>query len=223
MTLKELIADFRNTTRDTIQPYLWADDLVKCWLDGAESEACIRGRLIHESSDAAVCEISVQAGQAIYDLHPSVLEITYLSFDDGSEVRPIALMGAEEMDAQLGIGWRSKEGRVTAAIQTDKRLRLAMVPDADGVLRLECYRLPLRPLSSCGEYAEPELHSAHHPQLVDWALHKAYELPDSETMDLDRSALAERSFSKYFGERPDCDLKRSTRQDIPQHNTCYWV
>lgn len=224
MTLQELIQDFRATVRDTEQPYLWGDDRVQAWLDEAEQEACIRGRLLHESCHPLVCELSVKAGVAVYPLHSAVLEITHLSFEaiGESQIRPLPLCSTEDVDAQQGIEWRTKPGRVMAVIQMDKALRLAPLPETEGLLRLECYRLPLRPLSR-EPIAVPEIHAAHHRMLVDWALHKAYSVPDSDLMDLERSAQAEQAFSRYFGARPDCDLRRQTRHDVPHHNTSHWV
>lgn len=224
MTLQELIQAFRTTVRDTEQPYLWPDEHVEAWLDEAEQEACIRGRLLHESCHPLVCEIAVQAGVAVYLLHAAVTEITHLSFEalGESQIWAIPLCSTEDLDAQQGIGWRTSPGRVMAAIQMDKALRLAPVPEADGLLRLECYRLPLRPVSR-EPAAVPEIHAVHHRALLDWVLHKAYSVPDSDLMDVQRSAQAERVFSQYFGARPDCDLRRQTRHDVPHHNHVYWA
>lgn len=224
MTLQELIQEFRARVRDTEQPYLWSDDLVKSWLDEAEQEACARGRLLHESCNPLVCEISVKAGVAEYLLHAAVLEITHLSFKPvgDSSIWPVPLRSTECLDAQMGIDWRSKPGFVVAAVQTDKAIRLAPVPEVDGLLRLECYRLPMRPLSR-ESISVPEMHATHHRSLVDWALYKAYSVPDSDLMDLERSAQAERAFSQYFGARTDCDLRRQTRHDVAHHNTPHWV
>lgn len=223
MTRQELIQEFRATVRDTEQPYLWPDEQVEAWLDEAEQEACIRGRLLHESCHPLVCEIAVQAGVAVYPLHAAVTEITHLSLEAGGELgRDIPLCSMDAVDAQLNIGWRTQRGRVKAAIQMDKTIRLAPVPDTDGLLRLECYRLPLRPVSRRAE-AVPEIHAAHHRSLLDWVLYKAYGVPDSDLMDVQRSAQAERVFSQYFGARPDCDLRRQTRHDVPHNNQVYWA
>lgn len=57
----------------------------------------------------------------------------------------------------------------------------------------------------------------HHPHLVEWALHKAFSVPDAEFFDPNRAQIAEAKFIDYFGERPDSDLRRITREDVPQH------
>ena len=68
-----------------------SDEAVTGWLNEAEQEACIRGRLLHESGNAAVCQIVVTAGTAHYPLHPALYEIDYIAFKllhDGSPQTP---------------------------------------------------------------------------------------------------------------------------------------
>ena len=65
--------------------------------------------------------------------------------------------------------------------------------------------------------APVDLNKAHHPHLVEWALHKAFSVPDTEFFDPNRAQIAEAKFIDYFGERPDSDLRRITREDVPQH------
>lgn len=38
-----------------------------------------------------------------------------------------------------------------------------------------------------------------------------------------RAATAEAAFTRYFGPRPDADLRRSTRHDEVQTNKAFWV
>ena len=100
------------------------------------------------------------------------------------------------------------------AIQTDTGLRMVGVVEDGDVLELEGYRLPLKKLENDGD--KPEIHEAHHEHLIQWALHKAFSVPDSELFDPDRSALSERAFTDYFGLLPDSGMRRETRQDV-QH------
>lgn len=61
----------------------------------------------------------------------------------------------------------------------------------------------------------PEIAAIHHEYLVQWALYRAFSVPDTETFDPNRAAIAEREFTQYFGLRPDSDLRRITREDTP--------
>ena len=95
--------------------------------------------------------------------------------------------------------------------------------EAGEVLHVEAYRLPLVPMAAPADpddpaavWPSPEIHEAHHEHLIQWALHKAFSVPDSELFDPERSMLAERAFTAYFGLLPDSDMRRQTREDV-QH------
>jgi hypothetical protein len=222
MTGDDLIADFRIVSQDNADPPLWADEAVLLWLDEGQQEAAIRARLLHESSDAAVCNIAVTATTAVYALHAALYEIDHIAFlAAGATTRtPLKLVSREELD-RIRPDWRDKTGIPEFAIQTDKQLRLTPTPDAAGSVLLEGYRLPLVALDDGSK--TPEINAAHHRHLVHWALHRAYGIQDADTFDKDRSDKAEKQFTDYFGPRPDADLRRSTRTDEVQHNQAFWV
>lgn len=62
----------------------------------------------------------------------------------------------------------------------------------------------------------PEINKAHHRHLVNWVLHRAFSVPDEEFVDPEKSVRALDNFEQYFGLRPDSDLRRMTRHDVPQ-------
>ncbi|MDN5539966.1 MAG: hypothetical protein L0H08_23745, partial [Comamonas sp.] len=78
MNLEDLIASFREDSSDEVEPYLWGDDTVTRWLNEAQDEAAVRGRLLLDDSTPAVTTIAVSAGQASYQLHAKVYEIAHL-------------------------------------------------------------------------------------------------------------------------------------------------
>lgn len=222
MNLESLIKQFRIDADDAVAPYLASDEAVTGWLNEAEQEACIRGRLLHESGNAAVCQIAIIAGTAHYPLHPALYEIDYIAFKPAGDTRhrPIKLLSREELD-RIEPGWRERTGRPEYATQGDTSIRMACMPDAPGTLLLEGYRLPLAALADDGD--EPEINAAHHAQLVHWALHRAFSVPDSEQIDKDRAMLAELAFARYFGLRPDSNLRRATRHDEPPRTVAHWI
>ncbi len=221
MTLAELIARFRSEANDQAVPPFCTDEEVTAWLNDAVNEACIRARLIHESSKTSITQIAVTAGQAAYNLHPSLYEIDHIAFKRTGETSrlPITLVSVEDLDAIM-LDWRDLEDTPTHAVQTDRGLRLVPKPTAAGTILLEGYRLPLEPMEAPDD--APEIHQEHHRHLVDWALHKGFSKPDSEFFDKDRSATAEAAFTRYFGQRPDADLRRKTREDVPHHVQAFW-
>lgn len=216
MTLSELIIRFRTEANDKAAPYFWTDDEVTAWLNDAVAEAAIRGRLIHESADPDICRISVVEGESRYDLHPSLYELTHIALDG----KPLSLVSAEALDNSVR-GWRAEQGDPCYAVQEDKGLRLVPTPTSDGTLALEGYRLPTEAMEEEGD--EPEIHGAHHRYLVLWALHKAFSIPDTEVFDPARAGNAEAEFTRHFGIRPDSDLRRITREDVPHAVEAFWV
>lgn len=230
MTLDELINDFRVMTGDlrraiggnAEETYLFKTPDVTRWLVEAEQEACIRGRLLHESSNESVCQVSISAGVSAYGLHPALYEIDHLGLlEAGSTERcPVKLVSREWLDDNLP-GWRDRTDTPRFAIQSDTSIRLVPTPRLAAVLKLEGYRLPLRGLTA-DKSSKPEINQAHHRHLVNWALYRAFSMPEVETLDLGRADVALAAFTAYFGDRPDSDLRRITRQDVEHHNKA-WV
>lgn len=224
MILSELIRKFRVAAFDMEQPYLFADEDITDWLNDAVKEAAIRGRLIHDSTTTGVCTISTQPNVSVYALHDSLYEIDsihWLSADDPYNANPLCLTSQEEM-GDIWHDWRTREPNSPKyAIQRDTNIRIVPAPNVAGVIALEGYRIPLAPMVL--DTDRPEINIIHHEYLIQWALHKGFGIPDSEVFDMNRSALAEQEFTDYFGQRPDSDLRRITREDVPHVVKPFWV
>ena len=221
MNLEQLIAQFRIDADDLVQPYLWPDDWVAPWLTEAVSEAAVRGRLIYEAANAAVCQIAVAASAATHELHKSLFELVHLRFQaTGAATSSVLSIKAREELDRIRPGWRDETGTPRYAVQDDTRITLVPRPEVAGTLHIEGYRVPLKALEN--DTDKPELHEAHHRHLVHWALHRAFTKPDSETIDPQRAATAEAAFTRYFGPSPDADLRRSTRHDEVQTNKAFF-
>ena len=224
MILSELIRKFRVAAFDMEQPYLFSDEDITDWLNDAVKEAAIRGRLIHDSTTTGVCTISTQPNVSVYALHESLYEIDsihWLSADDPYNTNSLSLISQEEM-GDIWSDWRTRDHSTPKyAIQYDTGIRLVPAPREAGVIALEGYRTPIAPMVL--ETDRPEINIIHHEYLIQWALHKGFSVPDAETFDLNRAALAEQEFTEYFGERPDSDLRRITRHDTPHTVKPFWV
>lgn len=216
MTLEELIRRFRVLAMDKAQPYLFADEDVIDWLNDAQRQACIRGRLLREDANPAVCEIALTPGQRTYPLHKSVYEIINARIVPVSgRSRTVFLASREWMDGNMP-DWRDEQGQAEFAIQDDTSIRVVGVITTGDKLVIECYRTPLKVLAN--DVDKPEIHEAHHEHLIQWALHKAFSVVDADTFDPQRSDRSEAAFTNYFGRMPDSDLRRMTREDVPHHN-----
>lgn len=221
MNLEQLIAQFRVDAGDTVATYLFEDEWVAGWMTEATAEAAIRGRLLMEASNPAVCQIAVTAGVAVYPLHTSLFELVHLRFVPTGSTRsePVTLVTREELE-RIRPRWRDDADRLEFAIQDDTRVQLVAPPTANGILHIEGYRVPLKALANDND--KPEISAAHHHHLVHWALHRAFSRPDAEAFDAGRAAKAEAEFTRYFGMRPDSDLRRSTRSDEAHTNKAFW-
>ncbi len=226
MTLSDLIAEFRSLAFDEVEPYLFSDEKIIRWLNEAVSEACVRGRLLHECDDVEICQIPIKKGKSKYPTHPKLYEITHASLSlpsiNHGRRSAVCLISFEEASRADG-DWRYDEPyhyKPLHLIQHDTYVRLSYTPTDDGILYLEGYRLPNEMVN---DDDMPELHLAHHTHLIDWVLHKAFSVPDSEVFDVNKSQMAEQRFTQYFGIRPDSDLRRITRHDVPHTVKSFWI
>lgn len=220
MNLAELIRRFRVLAGDTIpNPYMVSDPDIIMWLNDAQREASIRGRLIRDHLTAGVARFDYEVGKQVYYLHPAVFEIIALRrYRPADRSHPIYLRSPEWMDRNA-CHWREDPIRYrhdNFAVQDDKTLQLVTEYEAGDYITIDCYRTPLVLMKGMGD--EPEIAEIHHEYLVQWALHRAFSVPDADLFDPNRSKNAEREFTKYFGIRPDSDARRSTRSDEIQHN-----
>mgnify|MGYP003402147272 FL=1 len=215
MTLAELISRYRILANDKAAPFFVSDDEARDFLNEAENQACIRGRMIHAADDAEVCDLVVSAGRALYEFHPSLIEIDNCCFRENGAARrgpPIEFHSQEWLDDCVQ-DWRDKSGAPRYAILNDTSIRLVPRPAVGGLLIFEGYRAPKRPMSKTTD--SPEIARHHHEHLVQWALFRAFSIPDSEFIDPTRAAAAESAFAAYFGPLVDVDLRRLTREDFP--------
>ena len=210
----------RLLAQDTATPYLWQDEDIDDWLNEAQQEAAIRARLLRATpqSHPALCEFSLTAGESAVTVPDALYEISHQEWAAGSERRPLKLVSREWMDTTLP-GWRAMPAADPDYLVQDRQaLEVVPPPIADGAVLIEGYRLP-EPMGADDE--EPGIPLAHHIHLVQWALHVGYSLPDAETFNPGKSQAAEAEFTRYFGARPDADLRADTRND-ETHRIVSW-
>lgn len=219
MTLAELIASFRQDAGDKAEPYLWADHLVKGWLNEAQQEAAVRRRLLYGSAPAI--NVTTAAGRTypftgLFEVTHATLQVSDLSAP-ASELGIVSRDGMDRIDA----GWRTRPGVPARLIVEDTQVVLGGAVERDYTLTLEGYRLPAAVLSADAD--TPEIAPVHHRFLVHWALHRAYSNQDADTFDAARAAREEAAFTAYFGSRPDADLRKDARADMDHHTEAFWL
>ena len=218
MTLGELITVTRIHLRDTMLPYQVDDALLILFLNEAQQEAAIRGRLLRATPKTApmLCKQHIASGLSTLTLNDSIYEISHQEWEQGSERWCMELTSREWMDNKVP-RWRSlAPGNPRYLIQDGQELQIAPPPAVDGMVLLEGYRLPV-PMEDVNN-DEPDIPQVHHLKLIQWALHRSMSSPGSELYDEQKAAIAESEFTRYFGLAPDSDMRRATRQDVPHHN-----
>lgn len=211
MNLGELEADFREQSGDGVEPFHWSPESVAKWFNEAEFEASIRALLIFDS-----VEIVIAAGARSCALPGSLFDIRYAELRDSSgNAYEITGSGRQELDSKRP-GWRTKRERPNEYIHDDKTLTLGAVCDAQYTLFLEFYRTPETPMANGPDV--PEIAAIHHPQLIDWALFRAYSEPDADMFNPGKAKDAEGNFIAYFGKRKNSDLRRRQNASRPHSN-----
>ena len=154
------------------------------------------------------------ADTSAYPLHASLYELDHVAFLPAGETRrrPVKQTSQEWLDAYAP-EWRDEVGDPEYLIQADTSVRLIPLPERDGTLLLEGYRTPKVPMAAPTD--SPEINGLHHPYLVEWSQFRHFSILDSEMYDPARAAAFRAAFTAYFGERPDADLRRITREDVP--------
>lgn len=220
MTADELLAQHWSDSDDNAEPHLSLKADVFTWLDEGQEEACIRARLIYESTNAAVCNIAVTAGTSVYKVHTAVLDIMKATFtpDGSTSSVDLTLTDRIELD-RTRAGWRKLTEAPRELVQDDTKVQFGCIPNTSGVLSIECYRLPLRKIEDADT---AEIGRAHHRHLVQWSLYRAFSRPDNELFDQGRADRAYAAFERMFGKHPDANLRRSYSANTPMHNKATW-
>lgn len=197
MTLAELRSLFRREANDATQPYLWADEALDGFANEAEQEACRRALLLVDST-ASFCTLSIKAGDDVLALDPRIIDVRRARLV--GENCMLELIHVDEMDARAP-QWETETGTPRALV-TDYQsnaLRLYPIPTADDTLRLTVSRLPLNDMAADDD--EPEIRREHQRGLVQWMLHRAFDVKDAELLDPQSAEKALRKFEAEFGKR----------------------
>jgi len=221
MTGRALIRRFRELSQDEVEPYLWEDCFVLNMLNEAEREAADRAKLLYDDSLAVA--VDVKAGTARYAIDPHVIDIERAALTAEGDRRPplnLKLFDRMELDwrtpprsrHEAGLPW----GRPFGLVYDGKQeVEIVPWPRRNGRLLLGVHRLPW---AAFDMDEEPEIPCIHHPALVDWALFRAFSIPDADEANEQLAAFYHDRFEKYFGRRIDARKRRLQRANKPHIN-----
>ena len=219
-TSAELLALFHLNPVDATTPYRWTDAQIYSWLSEGQREAAIRGLLIRDVDTVSVCRVSVTSGTSVYAISPLIIRVdaAFLVDSDGNR-SSIGIYDRKELD-RIYPNWRTEEDTPTGFAIEGNTLTLDRVPIADATLYLEVHRLPLAVISAS---SQPEIPAIHHDELVNWALYRAHLTEDDdEERPVGRWKKYLDQFERYFGRKPNADLKRKQATNTPHRVKAWW-
>jgi hypothetical protein len=295
-TLDALIDQFRRDARDLVEPYLCDTKDVVAWLNEAETEACIRARLLFDDVTAEICEIAVVAADRELPTDPRITEIVDARLiDAGGASFPLELVTHEWMLKQYPL-WREQEaGLPVRIIHNNGRVTFDRPTEFGYTLEITVYRTPLvaigervsvtfqdtgdtvthvahghpsgeavlfsevnlttgitawttyylrdvgldtyslcaapggaaLPLTTNGTgeaiYLDnaSEIDALHHRHLVNWALFRAFGIPDSDVFDPKKEANSYQMFEQHFGPHPGSDLRKRMNARQPRQKIAW--
>ena len=220
MTGRALIRRFRELSQDEVEPYLWEDCFLLNMLNEAEREAADRAKLLYDDSLAVA--VTVKAGKARYAIDPHIIDIERAALTADGDRRPLLLKLFDRLELDWRTPPRSKHeaglpwGRPFGLVFDGKHeVEIVPGPRRDGRLLLGVHRLPWADFDMD---AEPEIPCVHHASLVDWALFRAFSIPDADEANDQLATFYPNRFEQYFGRRIDARKRRLQRANKPHTN-----
>lgn len=179
MNTTELLAVFRSEVADEIAPYLWSDALVYGYIDDAQKQFC---RKTNGIEDSRSFKLAITPGTEWYKLDARILKVRQATHQ--SSGRPLDLMTYDKLD-ERGIRFAGQVGPVkTLVVGMEKgQARAHPIPNIAETVELHTYRLP-KTVEAGDDF---EIDDQHHPFLLHWVKHRAYNVQDAETVDKRKS------------------------------------
>lgn len=157
-----------------------------------------------DSTTPEVTQIVLEEGEPLYELHESVLEVRAVKLSGVHANRRLKKVTSYEVEDgsdaymfSVPSGWYTQKGLVQAYTTDDEpnAIRVFPVPDENMhgmVMRLKVVRLPITELVVPVEGDEstdrvPEIPSAYHLDLCEWAAYRALRNHDVEAEDIPKA------------------------------------
>lgn len=207
MNLEEHLRDAREILDDRELPYLFSDEELVRRYNDAVSEACIRTRVIQDSSSQAA-RIALSQGQATYALDPSIFAVRRARVS--GERDPLELVDVSQLDAHCS-GWddpihaRSGTPRYAMFDGHTGRITLVPTPASSGTLALLVWRGPAEDERfEAGDLtAEAPIPEHMHRELKHWVCGQVLLNLDSEQRNSALAAEQLALFEQAYGRKPD--------------------
>jgi hypothetical protein len=208
VNLAELLAEMRSRLDDEATPYLWSDADLTLYLNEAEREACIRAKLLYDSTTPQLTQYAITAGAQTIALDSRIDIIDRVQLD-GRFLKRHTVEQIQHEYGPLWQNWSPERSPRYFIHEDDNQLRIFRPPAEDGTLRLYLWRLPLADMEAPADV--PDISVRFHLQMIDWAEHLAYRRRDADAGDSQKAIIADQRFTATFGIRPTADTRRKQR------------
>lgn len=240
MTLQELLDELRkNILRDVsdqLSPgdraVMWDDDTLVRYINEAQNRFCIKTSILRDESTAAICNITLVAGQDTYPLDPRVIAVIAASLPGPNPPQRLRIrkgtygalfnrsgdttFGSLYCDLQR---WQETPSQHPFLFYTDRETqRMGVYPPPgttlDGmVLNLRVSRRPVQPLLVNNKNAVPEIPEDHHMDILEWAAWKCLRNHDVDTENIPKASTHKKRFDDAVDE-VSREIKRLLTDDV---------
>lgn len=206
----QLLAKFREDMVDDAGRDLWSDDEIYLYIDAAQKEFCRKTLGISDSRTDEVCRLALTDGTEYIGLDPRILKIRGARLQSTGQI--VHLSNYESLRTGVPFGWSTDYGQAFTStyvlndtpgspvrcLVTDMEqdmVRVVPISDAEQVVLLSVYRLPLDDITGTNQMLE--IHEQHHLYLLYWVKHLALLKQDAETFDKNKSNDMRAAFLAY--------------------------
>ena len=170
MNTTELLTVFREEVADVAEPYLWSNALIYGYIDDAQKQFCRKTNGIEDSRSFT---LTITPATEWYKLDARILKVRRASHQTTG--LPLDVLAYDKLD-ERGIRFNGQVGTVKTLVTGMEKstLRAHPIPNVAEVVELHTFRLP----KTVEEGDDFEIDEQHHPFLLHWVKHRAYNVQD---------------------------------------------
>lgn len=198
--LRENILHDRSDRVSGSTDYLWSDETLVRYINEAQNRFARKGLVLRDGTTPEVCEVTLATNTDTYTLHPSVLAVISVRHEDdtydmvrtghstlGMYQTPDTPYWDPSTYTALPPGkplvWNTDEQVLADDYDSLSTVQLRIYPKPSSSynsdkLKLRVVRMPLEQLVATRLSAVPEIPSAHHIEMLDWAAYLALRVAD---------------------------------------------
>jgi hypothetical protein len=217
--LRENILHDRSDRVSGSADYLWSDATLVRYINEAQNRLARKGLVLRDATTAEVCEVALVTDTDTYTLHESVIAVISCRHEDDAYdmVRTghstLGMYQAPDtpywdpsavsaLPAGKPLVWSTDEQVMADDNDSLSRVQLRVYPKPSSTyngdtLKLRVIRMPLEALTTRALNAHPEVPSAHHIEMLDWAAYLALRVVDLDAGAPQRANEFRESFEEH--------------------------